>query len=460
MRLVASLFVVEILYALAFDGYIMRYNSQRRRLHKLTKRSADSDEDDASDSQEDLNDRFHSAKEVLASNIASSFFNKRSFACPRARPTLHTGDSTADLSPEDIDIIAALGDSLSTGRGLWQSTDIEFRGAAFSIGGDANIDGLVTIPNILLEFNERVLGVSHGMGTRDQLPDDQLNCAQSGATSKDMPEQANELIRRLNHHHGKKNLKDSWLMLLITIGTEELCSGCSLPDYGALHSTMKILADHIPKVFVVLIGPVHVSFSHILTSNLLRSRCECLDALSKVGMRQLLRGWAEIFYRLQSEHNSPQRPTFGLLALPSLTITSRHPESLFIKNRPFLNRKGHTYAAKWLWNRLMTGPEYNLSEIVLSADDYFCPSMDCPYFRTVTNRHSCRMLTENEWRNSRSNNTQRNEPKRKETLRQHLVLIVVIIIVSAFISVAFFGTVFYRHGLQAAKSRFEAIPGV
>uniref|UniRef100_F1L910 Phospholipase B1, membrane-associated n=1 Tax=Ascaris suum TaxID=6253 RepID=F1L910_ASCSU len=371
-----------------------------------------------------------------------------------------SSSESADLSPEDIDIIAALGDSLSTGKGLWPSTDIEFRGASFPIGGDANIDGLVTIPNILLEFNERILGVSHGMGTRDQLPDDQLNCAQSGATSKDMPEQASELIRRLNYHHGKENLKNLWLMLLITIGTEELCSGCSLPDYRALHATMKILADHIPKVFVVLIGPVHVSFSHILTLNLFRSRCECLNALPKVNMRQLLRGWAEIFYRLQSEFNSPQRPTFGLLALPSLTIASPHPESLFIKNKPFLNRKGHTYAAKWLWNRLMTGPEYNLSETVLSVDDYFCPSTDCPYFRTVTNRRSCRMLNENEWLNLSSTSTLRSEPKRKETLRQHLVLVVVIIVVSAFISVAFFGTVFYRHGLQATKSRFEAIPGV
>ncbi|PIO53724.1 hypothetical protein TELCIR_24931, partial [Teladorsagia circumcincta] len=73
--------------------------------------------------------------------------------------------------------------------GLWPKTNIEFRGAAFPIGGDATIDGLITIPNILREFNNHLIGVSHGMGTRDQLPETQLSVAESGATTDKMPEQ-------------------------------------------------------------------------------------------------------------------------------------------------------------------------------------------------------------------------------------------------------------------------------
>ncbi|VDK51371.1 unnamed protein product, partial [Anisakis simplex] len=132
--------------------------------------------------------------DVVPSQIENSFVNRRTFSCPRAHPTLHTGDSTADLSPEDIDIIGALGDSLATGKGLWPGTDIEFRGASFPIGGDATIDGLVTVPNILLEFNERVFGVSHGMGQRSELPDDQFNCAESGAKTGNIPEQVGSLM--------------------------------------------------------------------------------------------------------------------------------------------------------------------------------------------------------------------------------------------------------------------------
>jgi hypothetical protein len=33
---------------------------------------------------------------------------------------------------------------LQTGLGLYNGKDIEFRGSVFTVGGDANIDGLVT----------------------------------------------------------------------------------------------------------------------------------------------------------------------------------------------------------------------------------------------------------------------------------------------------------------------------
>ena len=101
--------------------------------------------------------------------------------------------------------------------------DIEFRGATFPIGGDATIDGLVTVPNILREFipSNRLHGVSHGMGFRDQLPENQLNVAMTEDGSKSMPGQAAELVRRI------KRLKDvdtwnTWTLLIITIGTEEV----------------------------------------------------------------------------------------------------------------------------------------------------------------------------------------------------------------------------------------------
>lgn len=43
--------------------------------------------------------------------------------------------------------------------------------------------------DILQEFNDKLAGVSHGMGTRNQLPPHQLNVAEGGATSSSMPEQ-------------------------------------------------------------------------------------------------------------------------------------------------------------------------------------------------------------------------------------------------------------------------------
>lgn len=430
------------------------------------RRSTDRKDDDdrSSDSEEDFNVPSHGNRPtVFASNITGSFMNKRTFACPRVKPMLHTGDSTADLSPEDIDIIAAMGDSLATGRGLDSSMDmIEFRGAAFPIGGDATIDGLVTLPNILLEFNGELQGVSHGMGTRDRLPDNQLNCAEAGAKSTDMPSQAKELVRRLLKYYSTGRLNKMWLMVIITIGTDEFCNSCSLPDYNALQKSLQHIRRKIPKVFVVLLGPVHVCRSSRLTINLLRDRCECLRPLNKSAMKEIHRGWASVFRKLEAEFNpsGQMTTTFGLLAIPSLTVTSRDPESLFIAQTPFLNRKGHAYAAKWLWNRLLAGSEYNISKTALSEDAYYCPSVGCPYFRTVANREKCYMLTEEEARKSTTTTTPAGKSPRREALQQHLVLATVVIVVSAVLSVAFFGTIFYRHGLRTSQSRFEAVPGV
>lgn len=68
-----------------------------------------------SDSQSDEN--FDNAGDYYGSlhisKIASGFVNKKTFECPRVKTTLHTGDNVANLSPEDINIIAALGDSLA-----------------------------------------------------------------------------------------------------------------------------------------------------------------------------------------------------------------------------------------------------------------------------------------------------------------------------------------------------------
>ncbi|KJH49337.1 hypothetical protein DICVIV_04540 [Dictyocaulus viviparus] len=50
---------------------------------------------------------------VGASQLTNAFSNKQSFSCPLAKPLLHTGDSLANLSPEDIDIVAAMGDALA-----------------------------------------------------------------------------------------------------------------------------------------------------------------------------------------------------------------------------------------------------------------------------------------------------------------------------------------------------------
>jgi hypothetical protein len=80
------------------------------------------------------------------------------------------------------------------------------------------------------------------MGSRDQLPDHQLNVAMGGASSSSMPAQARELVRRLSILK-EVDVYNTWLvslydtdtlykqsnrylicrsLILATIGTEEI----------------------------------------------------------------------------------------------------------------------------------------------------------------------------------------------------------------------------------------------
>ncbi|KAK6729153.1 hypothetical protein RB195_006287 [Necator americanus] len=397
--------------------------------------------------------------------INSAFNNRKTFACPKIKSDLKTGTSIGDLSPEDIAIIASMGDALAlslrvplfTGLGLWPKTTIEFRGAAFPSGGDATIDGLVTIPNILREFNNHLIGVSHGMGTRDQLPETQLSVAESGATTDKMPEQAKELVRRLRKLVEVDYTKH-WIMVIVTIGTEEVCSRCTSPNITALMDAIDILQTHLPRAFIVLLGPIHVSFPHKLKGNLLKSRCECSREASNTLMEQLSADWKRAFEELQ-EHvdKSPFRvPTFGVLAIPELTITSRYPYGLFIPNKPLLNRRGHNYATKWLWNRLIAGENYNLSAAVLSQDAYFCPSIGCPYFRNTANAHGCQLLSLSEAKekelllgvDGKVLKKRRRTPERLYTIAISIVGIAVFVVCTL-------GTVFYQKSKQGSRGRFE-----
>ncbi|CAI4225343.1 unnamed protein product [Auanema sp. JU1783] len=439
--------------------------------HTSTKSTAHTDSDEEEDDEGSIEmeefegdaDRDTFFDETLGvkqspSLIESSFKNKKTFSCPQIKTDLITGTSVGDLSPEDVTIIAAMGDALSTGIGLWPRTNIEFRGAAFSIGGDATIDGLVTVPNILREFSPLLHGVSHGMGSSDQLPEHQLNLAESGATSTDLVEQAEELVRRLSVLREVNYLKE-WVMIIITIGTEDMCLRCSGANFNAISSAIDTLRSGIPKAFVVLLGPLHVASMHNQNENLLSKRCPCITGHDKI--EELAKNWSSVFVDIQNyvDNSEFKSPTFGVLAIPSLTITSRFPDGLFLIKKPLLSRRGHMYATKWLWNRLIAGSSYNLSSAILSRDTYFCPSTGCPYFRTTANMHGCQLLSKAEFQEGKELYLGQDGKvvKKPRRSKESLYAIACIIIGIAFFVVLTLGTIFYQSSKQSDHGRFDVV---
>lgn len=172
----------------------------------------------------------------------------------------------------------------------------------------------------------------------------------------------------------------------------QLCNFCGVPDVDKINEAMDVLNRGIHKAFVVVVGPLYVTLASEQNKNLLRDKCSCLKTKSDNYVKQLLRAWEEGLMEVQEHTLEVKRNTFGVLVLPFLTVTSRYPTSLFVRNTTLLNRRGHNYAAKWIWNRLVSGPRYNLSDAILSRDKYFCPSVGCPYFRNPENFKYCPIL--------------------------------------------------------------------
>ncbi|KAF4522835.1 hypothetical protein B566_EDAN008097 [Ephemera danica] len=104
------------------------------------------------------------------------------------------------MMPGDIDVVAAIGDSLIAGMGGSASTQIgsliEDRGYSWGIGGKGTWRDALTLPNILRQFNPNLLGYSTGTGTAASK-ESWLNVAEPGALFRQMPYMARVLVDRI-----------------------------------------------------------------------------------------------------------------------------------------------------------------------------------------------------------------------------------------------------------------------
>lgn len=100
------------------------------------------------------------ARSLLKFCDAKNGPGKRSAEAPTSVHRLHPGD---------IDIIGAMGDSLTVGNGIFANNILqvahENRGASWSIGGQGTWQQYLTLPNILKEFNPNL----YGYALRDSL---------------------------------------------------------------------------------------------------------------------------------------------------------------------------------------------------------------------------------------------------------------------------------------------------
>lgn len=90
------------------------------------------------------------------------------FDCETFGPTPGGPSSVHALRPGDIDVVMAMGDSITAGFGALSNNIFqiftEYRGVSWSIGGDENVSSVLTVPNAFKRYNPNVVGFSVGTG--------------------------------------------------------------------------------------------------------------------------------------------------------------------------------------------------------------------------------------------------------------------------------------------------------
>ncbi|KAF2897244.1 hypothetical protein ILUMI_08932 [Ignelater luminosus] len=321
--------------------------------------------------------------------------------------------SVHNLRPGDIDIIAALGDSLTAGAGLVATNILgiilEHRGMAFSIGGQDTWRQFVTLPNILKEFNPKLFGFAT-QDTFGHHKEVQFNAAEVGAMSRDLPYMASVLIKRLQDD-SRVNIAKHWKIISIMIGSNDFCADVcysknpeSSIEAHRKHMTkaLRLLRDSLPRTLVnVLVTPNLKVLANVTLSNrpplcyfTHNVECPCLFGLQFAHLQDRLEKimvkWQDIEIELA---NSPEfdRDDFTVVVQPftanytlhrtarGLTDYSSLSEDCF-----HLSQKENARAGLSLWNNILE-PVGKKSATPSELYHFKCPSKEHPFIFTRRN---------------------------------------------------------------------------
>ncbi|XP_032667596.1 phospholipase B1, membrane-associated-like [Odontomachus brunneus] len=325
-------------------------------------------------------------------------------------------DSIHKLRPGDIDVIAAMGDSLTAGAGIFAHNllqiFVENRGVGALGGGQGTWRQYLTLPNIIKEFNHNLIGYATG----DSLTTHEashLNVAELGAMSEDMPYMAEVLVKRLKNHP-KIDVKKHWKLISFMIGHNDFCSDiCWVSSPWSIlekHKTdllkvLRTLRDNLPRTLVSLIPPVHLkslignqnigrrSFPKCyLTTNV---ACSCLFGLRFQSFLpkyyNIMRRWQELDIEI-STYPEFQKDDFAVVAQP-LTLDLRLPltsngynDMTYFSNDCFhITQKANAQLANSLWNNMLEPIGVKTTYWQNLFEKFLCPTPDRPYFATLIN---------------------------------------------------------------------------
>nr|CAD7603145.1 unnamed protein product [Timema genevievae] len=186
------------------------------------------------------------------------------FPCQLGPPSRPVPSSVHRLKPQDIRVVAALGDSVTSANGALATNEDEtrfnYRGISAMGGGQGHWRKYMTLPNILKEYNPKLLG--YALGTAEtSSPLSGLNVAENGALDDELLKQAKSLVRKIRQDNFI-DIDNDWKLVNILIGGNDICNEYCFVD-GAkdtpsghrknLEVALDYLQTHLPRTFVNLI---------------------------------------------------------------------------------------------------------------------------------------------------------------------------------------------------------------
>ncbi|XP_037296711.1 phospholipase B1, membrane-associated [Manduca sexta] len=327
----------------------------------------------------------------------------------KSRPT-----SVHRLRPGDIDVVAAIGDSLVAGSGALEEfalgAFVEYRGVSWCMGGDASWREFLTLPNILKEFNPDLQGYSTGTGewvTRNS----RLNVAFPVASDEDALKQAKIVVARMRASPDIDISRD-WKMVTVFIGANDICSAaCHNPVSWSpaaharkLAKALDYLHEHLPRTIVNLVPVLDVSVSvRVLRPMMCRLMhslfCSCFhqggNELEDIVRMSRLYQKAEMMLVESGRYDT--RPDFTVVLQPFMRLFNAPfpptPPLPLVIHQSYIthdcfhfSQKGHALAANLLWNNLLE-PVGNKSDNVppVLMRSFRCPSPEAPFIFTHNN---------------------------------------------------------------------------
>lgn len=336
----------------------------------------------------------------------SKYNNKFEFTCEIERSE-EPPTSAHKVRPGDIDVIGAVGDSLTAANGagacFLPAVIRQYRGVSWSAGGNDEYEEALTLPNILKKFNPQLRGYSTGYGNVNSKGS-HFNCAVPAARSEKMPEQTGNLIDRLRSSTEIDFEKD-WKLITLFVGGNDLCQYCKdrerskAENYvSRIRDALDMMMDQLPRTIVNVVGVMRVPEIVSLVSvkcNLIHSiLCPCSTDITpeeEFEFVELTLEYQVLLEALILSGRYDKREDFTVVYQPFLTETDLpkdefgEPDKTYFAPDCFhLGIKGHAIAAKELWNNMMEPvgskrTNWDFDEPLL------CPTKDYPYIFTNNN---------------------------------------------------------------------------